>query len=213
MIQLRGYLDRVLEAYSKGAYYEEVKFAKEEFFERAGRVAEGSEVFETQMRAFLDWYIFDRPLKIHDVAPVKMFVLEHVDTLTEEDQQIYIALAKSVHSLFELTKVKGSDIYIKDLFDGVKYVVRESEVNTGFSKKDLFEARLIEIGDRLYFGNSFIFHPGETRPFVLKQVKSTRYLESKEKLKLLHKLASMKLKTDQYSHIDVKHIYTEKPLF
>lgn len=212
-MNLRNYLDRVLETYSTGPYYEEVKEAKEEYFERAGRVAEGSEIFETQMRAFLDWFLFDRPLKLREVTPVKMFVLEHMDKLPPEEQEVYVAMAKSVHSLFELQKVKNSDIYIKDLYDGVKYVVRESDVNTGFTRKDLFETRLIKVKDRLFFGNSFIFHPAETRPFIQKQIKATKYLSNKEKLELLHRLAGMKLKTDQYSHIDVKHIYTEKPLF
>ncbi len=212
-MSIRMYLDRILEVYSQGVYYEEVKTAKEEYFDRAGRVAEGSEKFEIQMKAFLDWYLFDRPLIKAEIAPVKMFVLEQVDKLPSDEKEIYAELSKSVHSLFELLKVKQSDIFVKDLFDGEKYVVEESDINKGFNKGDIFESRLIKYRDKLVFGNSFIFHPSDTRDFILKQIKAVKFQDPKQRLKLMHRLAGMKLKVEQYTHIHVKHIYTETPLF
>ncbi len=212
-MSIRDYLDRVLDYYSQGPYYDEVKAAKEEYFERAGRVAEGSEKFELQMKAFIDWYLFDRPLKKSEIAPVKLFVLEHLESLEENEKAIFTELSKTTHSLFELLKVKDSDIHLKDLFDGEKYVVHEGDINKGFSKGDIFEARLIPFKGELVFGGAFIFHPKECRSFILKQIKKIKYLDQKQRLRLMHQLASMKLKIEQYAHIDVKHIYTETPLF
>jgi len=72
-------LEKILKTYSEGKYYEEVKSAKDEFFTRAGKVAEGSELFEGQMRAFLDWYMFDRPLNGVDLCPVRRWIPRSVD--------------------------------------------------------------------------------------------------------------------------------------
>ncbi|MBS1984411.1 MAG: hypothetical protein JST16_09570 [Bdellovibrionales bacterium] len=210
---IHEYLDRILAAYSEGSSYEEVKRAKAEFFERTGKVAEGSERFESQMKSFLDWYLFDRPLEKSQLCPVKLFVIEHKNSLSEEELQVFEALAQSIHSLFELQKVRGTDIYLKDLISGEKYIVEESEISLGFSKGDVFEARLLKYKDRLVFGSSFVFHPREVRSFIAKQIKQVRYLDANHKLKLMQKLSAMRLKTDQYPHIDVKHIYTESPLF
>lgn len=207
------YLDRILSSYSQGNHYDEVKRAKEEFFERTAKVAEGSERFETQMRSFLDWYLFDRPLDKSQLCPVKMYLVDNEATLNPEEVKAFKDLTESVHSIFELQKVRGDDIYLKDLVDGEKYIVEDSEINKGFSKGDVFEARLLKHKDRLVFGGSFVFHPREVRSFILKQIKQVKYLDQGHKLKLFQKLSSMRLKTDQYPHIDVKHIYTETPLF
>ena len=144
---------------------------------------------------------------------MKLFVREHLDTVDSADREVYEDLTRSNHSLFELLKVKGEDIYIKDLFSKEKYIVEESEVNLGFTKGDIFEARLIKFRDRLVFGTAFVFHPSEVRGFVLKQIKKIKYLDAGHRLKLIHQLASMRLKTEQYAHIDLQHIYTETPLF
>lgn len=213
MLTIKYYLDKVLETYSSGSYYEQVKEAKAEFFDRAGRVAEGSEKFETQMNAFLDWYLFDRPLNREEIAPVKLFVLEKVEKLEPNEQGFFRDLTETIHSLFEVLKVKNSEIFVRDLFDREKYVVDETEINMGFSKGDIFQTRLIQFKDSLVFGNAFVFHPKESRSFVLKEIKKIKYMDNKQRLKLMHRLAVMKLKLEQYPHINVENIYTEEPLF
>jgi len=212
-MKLQEYLDKVLEVYSKGDFYEEVKRAREEFFSEVGQVAEGSEKFEAQMNAFLDWYLYDRPLERSEICPVKMFVFDHLKEVPEGDHSIYQDITKSNHSIFELLKVKGDDVYVKDLINSEKYIVEDSDVKLGFSKGDIFEGRLIRFKDRLVFGSSFVFHPPEAKTFIVKEIKKVKSLDPKAHLKLMHRLAMMRIKTEQYSHIDVLHIYTETPLF
>ncbi len=206
-------LDKILRTYSEGKYYEEVKAAKEEFFSRAGKVAEGSELFEGQMLAFLDWYLFDRPLDGFDLCPVKMYLFEHSKTLSEEDRSIAEGITNSIHSIFEYLKLRGNDVYVKDMVTQEKYVIENSEITMGFTKGDIFEGRLIPFEDKLVFGESFIFHPTTCKSFIKKQIKQIKYLDQKQRLRLIHRLSIMKLKTKQYAHIDEKHIYTEKPIF
>jgi len=207
------YQNRILEKYSREDFYEEVKKAKEEFFSRAGKVAEGSDLFETQMKAFLDWYLYDRPLNKYGLCPVKMYLFEEGKTLEENEKKVFEDVTKSLHSLFEFLKMKKSDVYIRDMVTGEKYVIEDSEILHGFSKGDIFEGRLIPFNEKFIFGDSFVFHPVNCKSFIKKQIKQIRYLDEKQRLKLLHRLSIMKLKTHQYAHIDAKHIYTEKPLF
>jgi hypothetical protein len=210
---LQEFLDRILQAYSTGSRYDEVRKAKEEFFHRAGKVAEGSDAFEQQMKCFVDWYIFDRNLEGADLCPVKMFVVENKNTLPPEELKIFTDLTKGVHSIFEFLKMKGNDVYLKDLFSGENYVVEDSEINRGFTKGDVFESRLIRFNDRYVFGGSFVFHPVDCKSYIRKQIKRIRYQDYSQRLKLIHRLATMRLKTEQYSHIDVKFIYTDQPMF
>jgi hypothetical protein len=210
---LQEFLDRILTTYSTGTRYEEVRRAKDEFFHRAGKVAEGSDAFEQQMKSFVDWYLFDRPLDGADLCPVKMFVVENKNTLPPEELQIFTDLTKGIHSIFEYLKMKGNDVYLKDLFSKENYVVEDSEINRGFTKGDVFESRLIRFKDRFVFGGSFVFHPIDCKSYIRKQIKKIRYQDYAQRLKLIHRLATMRLKTEQYAHIDVKFIYTDQPMF
>lgn len=212
-MRFEDFQNRILEKYSRDDFYDEVKSAKEEFFNRAGKVAEGSDLFEGQMKAFLDWYLYDRPLNKHGLCPVKMFLFEESKNLSDEEKILFEEISKSTHSLFEFLKLKKSDVYIKDMVSGEKYVIEDSEILHGFSKGDIFEGRLIPFSKKYIFGDSFVFHPISCKGFIKKQIKQIRYLDEKQKLKLMHRLSIMKLKTHQYAHIDVKHIYTETPLF
>ncbi len=206
-------LEKILKTYSEGKYYEEVKSAKDEFFTRAGKVAEGSELFEGQMRAFLDWYMFDRPLNGVDLCPVKMYLFEFGKTMDPAERGLVEGITNSIHSIFEYLKLRGHDVYVKDMVTKEKYVIENSEITMGFTKGDVFEGRLIPHDDKLTFGESFIFHPTTCKSFIKKQIKQIKYLDQKQRLKLIHKLSIMKLKTKQYAHIDEKHIYTDKPIF
>jgi CRISPR/Cas system-associated exonuclease Cas4 (RecB family) len=212
-MRYEDYQNRILEKYSKGEFYEEVKKAKEEFLSRAGKVAEGSDLFESQMKAFLDWYLFDRPLNKYGLCPVKMYLFEEAKTLSDQEKKIFEDITKSIHSLFEFLKTKKTDVYIKDMVTGEKYVIEDSEILHGFTKGDIFEGRLIPFCEKYIFGESFVFHPVSCKDFIKKQIKQIRYLDEKQRLKLLHRLSIMKLKTHQYAHIDARDIYTETPLF
>jgi hypothetical protein len=188
------YLARVIEAYSKGAFYEEIKVARDEFFQVTGTVAEGSEHFETKMNNFLDWYVFDRPLNQSQITPIKAFVHDFTKDMSDEERSIYEDFSLSKISVYELLKIKGNDLYVQDLFDKEKYVIEESELASGFRKGDIFQTRLLKYKERFLLGNAFVFHPREAKNFIQKQIKKIKYLKDNHRLTLLHKLSSMKQK-------------------
>lgn len=207
------YLDPVIEEFTTGRWYEEVFKAKQEYFERAGVVYEDDSEFENRMCIFMDWYLFDRELPTIDLPPIKYYFRQNKDKFSSEELNIYKDFCETVHSIFYLKKISGKHIYLKDLFSKKSYEVEDNEINWGFVKGDIFEARLILFKGAYEFSRGFCFHPVEMEKFILGEIKKVRYQESSRQTKLILQLAAMKLKHTRYQHINIKHIYTFDPKF
>ncbi len=204
------YLDPVIEAFTTGEYYREVYHAKQEYFEKAGVVYEDDPEFDQRMNIFMDWYIFDRDLPKVDLPPIKYYSRLNQDEMNDEELQIYNDLCSTIHSIFRLKRLTWNrkGLVIQDLFSNKTWKVMEPEINRGFSKGDLFEARLIPFKGRFEFSRGFCFHPVEMESFILGEIKKVRYQSTEKQTKLILQLSNMKLKHLRFNHIDVRHIYT-----
>ena len=203
-------LDPVIEAFTTGEYYREVYHAKQEYFEKAGVVYEDDPEFDQRMNIFMDWYIFDRDLPKVDLPPIKYYSRLNQDEMNDEELQIYNDLCSTIHSIFRLKRLTWNrkGLVIQDLFSNKTWKVMEPEINRGFSKGDLFEARLIPFKGRFEFSRGFCFHPVEMESFILGEIKKVRYQSTEKQTKLILQLSNMKLKHLRFNHIDVRHIYT-----
>lgn len=204
------YLDPVIEEYSTGDYYREVYNAKLEYFDKAGVVYEDDPEFEQRMCNFVNWYLFDRDLPGVDLSPIKCFFRRNRDRFTSEELNIYKDLCSTIHSIFRLKRFTftRSGLVVVDLFSSKTYKVVDPEINRGFSRGDLFEARIIPFQGAFEFSRGFCFHPIEMESFILGEIKKVRFQEKGRQTKLILQLASMKLKHQRFNHIDVRHIYT-----
>lgn len=207
------FLDPVVETFTTGDYYREVYQAKQEYFERAGVVYEDDGEYENRMCTFMDWYIYDRDLPAIDLPPIKFFFRKSKGTFAPEEADIYKDFCNTIHSIFYLRKIKDGAIYIKDLFSKKNYEVKDAEINQGFMRGDIFEARLIPFKGTYEFSRGFCFHPVEMEKFILGEIKKVRYQDKGRQTKLILQLAAMKLKHTRYQHINIKHIYTFDPKF
>jgi len=203
------YLEPIIEEFTTGDYYREVFEAKEEYFNKAGRVFEDDAEFESRMNIFMDWYIFDRDLPGVDLPPVKYYFNQNQTQFKNEELSIYKDLCTTVHSLFQLKRKKwfSKGVVIKDLFTGKKYTVHNPEMSLGLNKGDLFEARVIPFKGQFEFSTGFCFHPLEMKSFILKEIKKVRYQEKSRHTKLILQLSQMKLNQLRFAHIDVNEIY------
>lgn len=204
------YLDPIIEEFSTGEYYREVFQAKQEYFDRAGVVYEDDPEFEQRMCIFMDWYIFDRDLPGVDLPPVKYYFRKYKEKFSNEELNIYKDLCRTIHSIFRLKRFtwKKDALLVQDLFSNKKYKVMDPEINSGFSKGDIFETRVIPFKDGYEFSRGFCFHPVDMESFILGEIKKVRFQEKSRQTRLILQLAAMKLKHIRFSHIDVKHIYT-----
>lgn len=206
-------IDTITSEYTAGDFFREVYEAKKEFFENLGALSEEDQDFENQMDLFMGWYLFDRPLNHHELPPALLFYRKHADSVPPEEAALYKSLTEIRHSIYEILKQKGISLTLKDLSTGEKYEVDDLKFRVGFSKGDIFEARLIPDGKKFVFANGFCFHPKEAYKFIETQMKKIRDEDRAQRTKLLLKLTQMKNKQRRFPHIDINFIYTLTPKF
>ena len=204
------YLEPVIEEFSTGEYYREVYEAKQEYFDKAGIVYEDDVEFEQRMCIFMDWYIFDRDLPGVDLPPIKYYFRKNKDRFSNEELNIYRDFCSTIHSVFRVKRFTWNrkGFVVGDLFSNKSYKVTDSEINLGFARGDIFEARIIPFKGSYEFSRGFCFHPVEMESFILGEIKKVRSQDKRIQTKLILQLAAMKLKHLRFQHIDIRHIYT-----
>lgn len=204
------YLDRVV-AYATGpAFQDEVALARKEFFSRTGgEVFEDDRSVESRLTSFLDWYLFDRPLRGQGVPPVEAFLVDQADQIRPEELPGFRDLTRQIHGLFEVRRpLKNERLKVRELCTGKDYEVHERRQLAGIEKGDLFEARLIPSGELLQFSASFCHHPRAARRAILAEVKRRRKSGSIDRADFLHLLSAMALKYERYRNVVVGAIYS-----
>jgi hypothetical protein len=205
------YIEKLMQHYTTGPHISEVQAAKDDFFDRAGTFEEGTVDFEVKMAQFSDWYLFTRRGSVGR-SIIELVLDDPGYGLTDQERTFYLNLRNSRHSLFEFLKLKGDDVYIRDLFTGFKYIIKNSHITQGFNRDEYFEARLIPHDGGFVFSNSFCFHPAPVSKFILGEVKRVNKLPEEEQAQaredLIGRLFRMKHKHEQYKHLDIVKIYS-----
>lgn len=207
-------LERLLNTYTKGLFEDEILKAKVEFFDRSiPSLEDDTSHFNLRMSQFLDWYLFTRKLTEIGLTPIEFGLQDLSFERQDGDKERFKSLLNSDHSLFELLKIRDSDIFIRDIFTNKKLVICNSEIIAGFHPDELFSVRLIPYKDSFVFSKGFCFHPAEATKYLVKEVANLKKKSLEEKEKLLLKFIRMRYKVDQYKHIQPKHIYTNEKAF
>lgn len=203
------YMDPVVELFTTGDYYREVYEAKLEYFEKTGVIYEEDEEFEQRMCIFMDWYLFDRDLPGVDLPPIRYYFKQYRSRWTEEEVAVYSDFCSTIHSVFCVKGAPffGSGLLVYDLFSKKSYRVMSSGINQGFTRGDIFEARLILFRNQYHFSKGFCFHSSEVKSFILNEIKKIRYQGKARQTKLILQLSAMKLRFLRYPHIDIHHLY------
>ena len=164
-LTIHGLIDRLVERWSSGEHKLVAMRAREEYFERAGKVFDDdAELFDGRMASFLEWYVLERPFD-EGPPPVRRSLEDRA--WTDVERRNLAALASSHHSLFELYGVADHVLEIEDVIAGARFQVHERRKTMGFSPGDLFEARVVWDGETPVFGRTFLFHPPDAREVVL----------------------------------------------
>ncbi|MCO5143757.1 MAG: hypothetical protein M9962_11765 [Oligoflexia bacterium] len=206
-------IDQIIEEYTTGDYFREIYEAKKDYFAQLGLVPEDDPDFDNQMDIFMGWYLFDRPLVKHEISPVNLYFRKARDQMSEEEIEVYNSLVNSRHSVFELLKIKNGCVVVRDLSNKEKLEVLDDTKMCGFSKGDVFQARLIPHQKSFLFAKGFCFHPKDASKFIEGQMKKIRADDHQQRIKILLKLGQMRNKIQRFPHIDSQHIYTLTPKF
>jgi hypothetical protein len=215
------FIDRILHHFAGDKFKDEIRMAKSQFFDNAGILDEKSPNFELRMNQFFDWYFFTRDLEGLGQTPLDSFHVARELRFTMEDMALIEDLRAHRHGLFEFIKIKGSDVYIKDLLKNEKMIVQQSPWIFGFESDEIFEARLIPYRggnqnsgdanrkDKFWiFTKGFCFHPKEARKFILSEVKRHRKDPDLNPEGMMLRLLRMRYKFERYRHVKVDIIYS-----
>lgn len=210
MNEFEKLIEKILNHFVSEAFKDELAMAKKEFFENAGTLDENSEHFESRMAQFYDWYFFTRELKGYGQTPLDACLLVRELRFSDEELKTLEVLKRHRHSLFEFSKIKNGDVYIKDLLANQKLVVKQSSFVFGFDSDEIFEVRLIPNGDSYVFTRGFCFHPESAKKFILGEVKRHRKDPDLDPDLLMLRLIKMRYKFEQYKHVKPELIYTNE---
>jgi hypothetical protein len=203
-------IEKILNHFVSEEFKDELTVAKKEFFENAGTLDENSEHYESRMAQFYDWYFFTRELKGYGQTPLEACVMARALRFSDEEMRTLEILKQHRHSIFEFIKIKGQDVYIKDLLANEKLVVKQSPWVFGFDPDELFEVRLIPHGDSYIFTRGFCFHPESAKKYILGEVKRHRKDPDLDPDVMMLKLIKMRYKFEQYKHVKPEMIYSNE---
>jgi len=202
------YLSRITDAYTSTDYSKELSKARKEYFDFIGTVHEEDPFYESYMDAFMEWYLFARDLTDQDLPPVRMFYRTKVKEFSDEEKKIYSDFTKNRHTIFVAKRVTSSTIVLQDLFRNDKLKLENNFPTIGFNSGDIFEAILVPFNNQYMFTKSFVFHPAETKSFIVKEMKRIANLELNIMQKAMLRLKRLRLKFDRYPHVSPSQIYT-----
>ncbi len=210
-MEFKDIFEKILQEFGVGPYRVEIENAKYEFFAAAGTIHEDNENFIERINLFLDWYVFDRKLDNDDLTPLSFFCEKYKSSFTEEEKVFFEGMNNFVSSIFFVQSVNKDRVKVKDLFTGEIYKVYDNYVMNLVNKGDVFQGRLIPLKDKNIFSRGFCFHPQETVGYIKSEIKKIKNMGHAYHTAFMARLALMKLKTEEYSHVPVAHIYSEEP--
>ena len=203
-------VEKILSHFAGENFKDEVRLAKSEFFDNAGILDEHSEQYELRMSQFFDWYFFTRELKGFAQSPLEAVFMARELRFTPEETEIIEQLKRHKHGLYQFIKEKDQDIIIKDLLQNKKIIAQQSAWTFGFNEEEIFEARLIPVGDSWFFTKGFCFHPLDAKKYVLGEVKKHRKDADLNPEDMMLKLLKMRYKFERYRHVKIDMIYSDE---
>ena len=204
MTSIHGIIDRLAERYSEKEHKLEAMRAREEYFDRAGKVFDDdAELFEGRMASFLEWYIIERPFR--EGPPPAVRALEE-RAFGPDERRGVAQVAASHRSLFQLVKVADHELEVEDMIGGARLQVIERRKTIGFSAGDLFEGRVIWDGEAAVFGRTFLFHPPDAHAAALDWVEAAAD-RGVGRAEILFQLSRNHIRWHRLGHVGAAKIY------
>lgn len=209
-VEYEQLIEKILKYFAGPSLRDELSLAKSEFFGNSGTLDEQSDHYELRMSQFYDWYFFTRELKGYGHTPLESCHLVRELRFSEEEEMLIQRLKEFRHSLFEVTKIKGSDLTITDLFRQEKITLTHDQNLHGIEVQDIFDVRLLPNKNTWIFTKGFCFHPPEARKFILAEVKKHIKDPDLDRELFMLRLIKMKYKFEQYRHVSPDLVYSEQ---
>jgi hypothetical protein len=188
--------------------------ARRAHFDRCGEPHDEDRTYEVRLNGMLDFYLYDFGPP-GGGATIQRFLGAESASLSPEELAAYTDLARNVHGLFEVRKIKDGKVLLRDAFTGGDHDVTERRQVAGLDKGDVLEARLLPFEGNLFFSGAFLYHPREARKPIFAEVKRLRKAAGKggtpDVGAFLALLSRMAMKLERYRNVRLESIYDFSP--
>ncbi|ABC81394.1 hypothetical protein [Anaeromyxobacter dehalogenans] len=203
--------ERLLAWATDGARKEELLAARRFHFDRYGEPHEEDRTYEPRLNGMLDYYLYDHRPAGGTGTTIERFIEAEGPSLSPEELAAYQDLARNVHGLFEVRKIRDGLLRLRDVFTAGDYDVTERRHVAGLDKGDVLEARLLPFQGALYFSGAFLYHPREAHKAIHAEVKRLRKAAGKggtvDVKEFLATLSRMAFKLERYRNVRLESIY------
>jgi len=202
-MKIEGHIDKIIDQYTQGDYYDLLVRAKDEFTTLTGKIDEETNEYESRMYTFNDWYIFN--FRREDNRRIIDDYIQNYDLESDLSKSLY----NINFSLFQFVKINyKKQIVLKDILHNEKFVLKKEECNLALLEDDLFIGRLVSLEDRNYLLKGVTTLPREVLTPLKKQAKKVRKLNSREAEEdFLMTLEKLKVKSLHYGHLNSEKIF------
>ena len=202
------YTDKLFQFASAGPLDGEIRRARADFFADIKDVYDEEEFFEERISAFLEWYCLDRTIPGTGRTPLDRFLGTSLGKITAEELAYLEGLARARHALFELVRIGGDRVEVRDVFTGGRFAATEHRPLVTLKKGDLCETRLVPYRDELFFSRTFLVHPHEARKTILAEIQRARRALSLDAPAFMRHLGSLWVRLRRYKGVDPHDIYS-----
>jgi len=150
--------------------------ARKDYQKIAGEIYEDDKSYESRMGLFLEWYVFDRKTSGQEKTPLEIFFSQNGGGGMSGEFKSEDDFTQNINGLFIVKKIRENEVTVLSLLDDIKYNVKENDGKILFHKNDLFEGRIVLIGENYYFSPNFCFHPKEAEKFIKVEVKKIQLI-------------------------------------
>jgi len=183
----------------------DLELARTEFVRLTGPFDEEHEYFESKLDDFRNWFLFFYGHK-------NSTKLESIKDFPEISGY-YEYLASGTFSIFYVSSVKSNFLFLKDLFTGENYKVKDETLSLSLVKGDSVQTSLYYKSESVFeFGLGVITHPPESLPYIKRKIKDMEQARKKDlaylsKEEFFENLMSMRYQFFKYKQLKVKQIY------
>jgi len=168
---IKDNINQLIDIASSDKHSGEILDARKEYQLIAGNIFEDDKSYENRMALFLEWYIFDRIYPKTDQTLLEIIIYKNRENLSANTLHIFEQFTGNIHGLFIAKKIRDHSVKVLNLFNNQTYEVNETLGKLLFSKRGIFEGRLISYDNEYHFTGSFCFHPEKAKKFIKRKIK------------------------------------------
>lgn len=191
---------------------DELVVAREEFFAKFGKVFHDDAFFGSRMSYFLNFYLFERPIKSSGsraISPVRFYLDTNPERTTAVAIQAIHELSLCMHGVFQVLKVKDEEGIFLNLLNNEKIPMKLPKTYRlfGLKKNQVLQGFIFRTNTGYHPAAGIAYHPDGTLRLIKKLIKMTPKTPEPDHLAILGRLAATQLKATRMKHVDPKTIY------